>query len=257
MNLYYFSGTGNSIAIVRELQKHLKDAELSPIARHLDDAEIRDDSKVIGFIVPTYYMDIPDIVRDFTKKLSIKKNAFIFAVIHYGVTPGRAFYSLNALLSEKGAKLNAGFGIVLPDNSIALKTPIRKQPEMHALMPGIVEDISSMVLKKRSIPLPGTDSPLSGVNGRVGSFVLRKIFGTDRKRVTSDCTRCGICERVCPVNNITVYDDNVSFGDNCAECFACIHWCPEKAVRYGILKVNSKSHYTNPAVSSADIMAQK
>ena len=257
MNLYYFSGTGNSIAIVRELQKHLHDAELLPIAKHLGDTEVRDDSEVIGFITPTYYMDIPDIVSDFTKKLSIKKNAFVFAVIHYGVTPGRAFHSIDELLSEKGAKLNAGFGIVLPDNSIALRTPIRKQPEMHALMPQAVEDIASMVLEKRSVPLPGSSSALLGVNGKVGSFVLRKIFGTERKRITSDCTHCGICERICPVNNITVRDDDVSFGDNCADCFACIHWCPEKAIRYGILKVNSKSHYTNPAVSAADIMAQK
>ncbi len=128
---------------------------------------------------------------------------------------------------------------------------------MHALMPQTVEDISSMVLEKRSVPLPGSGSPLLGVNGKIASFVLRKIFGTERKRITSDCTHCGICERVCPVNNITVYDDNVSFGDNCADCFACIHWCPEKAIRYGILKVNSKSHYTNPAVCAADIMAQK
>ncbi len=82
MNLYYSSGTGNSIAIVRELQKHLKDAVPLPIARHLGDDEVRDDSEVIGFIAPTYYMDIPDIVRDFTKKLSMKKNAFVFAVIH-------------------------------------------------------------------------------------------------------------------------------------------------------------------------------
>jgi ferredoxin/flavodoxin len=257
MNLYYFSGTGNSIAIVRELQKHLKDAELSPIVRHLGDDEVRDDSEVIGFVTPTYYMDIPDIVRDFTKKLSTNKNAFIFAVIHYGVTPGRAFHSLNELLLEKGAKLNAGFGIVLPDNSIALKTPIRNQLEMHALMPQVVEDISSKILEKRSVPLPGSNSQLLGVNGKIGSFVLRKIFGTERKRTTSDCTHCGICERVCPVNNITVYDDDVSFGDNCADCFACIHWCPEKAIRYGILKVNSKSHYTNPAVCAADMMAQK
>lgn len=257
MNLYYFSGTGNSIAIVRELQKHLHDAEPLPIARHLDDTGIRDDSEVIGIIAPTYYMDIPDIVRDFTEKLSIKKKAFVFAVIHYGVTPGRAFHSLNELLMEKGAKLNAGFGIALPDNSIALKTPIRKQPEMHKSMPQTIEEISSMILEKRSVPLPGSNSLLLGVNGRVGSFVLRKIFGTERKRVTSDCTHCGICERVCPVNNITVHDDNVSFGDNCADCFACIHWCPEKAIRYGILKVNSKSHYTNPAVCAADIMAQK
>ncbi len=78
MNLYYFSGTGNSIAIVRELQRHFKDAKLLPIVKYMDTAEIRDDSEVIGFIAPTYYMDIPDIVRDFTKKLSIiKKDTFV------------------------------------------------------------------------------------------------------------------------------------------------------------------------------------
>lgn len=257
MNLYYFSGTGNSIAVVRELQKHFEDAELSPIVRHLDAAEVRDDSEVIGIIAPTYYMDIPDIVSDFTKKLSISKDAFIFAVIHYGVTPGKAFHSLDALLSEKGARLNAGFGIALPDNSIVLKTHIRKQPEMHRKMPAIVENIASAVMEKGSVPLPGSNSAFLALNGRIGSFLLRKIVGTDRKRATSECTKCGICEQVCPVNNITVNDDGVSFGDKCAECFACIHWCPERAIKYGILKVSNRSHYTNPGVSAADIMAQK
>jgi len=47
MNIYYFTGTGNSIAICRELQKHFEDAELRSIASFAGRTEIGDDSDVV------------------------------------------------------------------------------------------------------------------------------------------------------------------------------------------------------------------
>ena len=46
------------------------------------------------------------------------------------------------------------------------------------------------------------------------------------------CIDCGLCEKVCPVGNITVTDRPV-WGGNCTQCLACYHVCPVHAVEYG------------------------
>ncbi|MCK5115046.1 MAG: EFR1 family ferrodoxin [Candidatus Aegiribacteria sp.] len=256
MNIYYFTGTGNSIAICRELQKNFEDAKFTSIASFAGRTEIGDDSDVVGFVVPTYYMDIPEIVRDFVSRLRLRPDAYVFAVIHYGLAYGRAFHSLNGVLETGGCKLSLGWGIALPDNSIVFKTALAKQPAMHSEMTGTVSELAAAVSDRRSVPLPGRNSAIMGLNSRMGAFMFRKVIGVDRKRVTEVCTHCGLCSDVCPVNNVTVSEDNVVFGDNCAECFACIHWCPQRAVRFGLLKLTDKSKYTNPVVSAADVISQ-
>ncbi len=44
------------------------------------------------------------------------------------------------------------------------------------------------------------------------------------------CTGCGICEDVCPVNAITVKDDIAHIGEDCTECGACVDECPNEAI---------------------------
>ncbi len=256
MNIYYFTGTGNSIAICRELQKHFENAEFRSIASYAGRTEIGDDSEFVGFVVPTYYMDIPGIVRDFAGRLRLRPDAYVFAAIHYGLTHGRAFHSLNSVLEAGGAKLNLGWGITVPDNSIVFKTALGKQPAMHSEMTETVAELAAAVSERRSVPLPGSNSAMLGLNSRMSAFMFRKVIGVERKRVTEACTHCGLCSDVCPVDNVTVSEDRVIFGDNCAECFACIHWCPQMAVRYGFLKLTDKSQYTNPTVSAADVISQ-
>ncbi|WP_010248959.1 EFR1 family ferrodoxin [Acetivibrio cellulolyticus] len=43
------------------------------------------------------------------------------------------------------------------------------------------------------------------------------------------CTRCGLCQRNCPVNNISIDKNNISFKDKCISCQRCIHKCPTNA----------------------------
>jgi len=257
MNIYYFSGTGNSIAVSRELANHFESVELKPIAAFAGDAAIEDDSEVVGFVVPTYYMDIPDIVKAFVSRLRLRSDAYVFAAVHYGLTPGRAFHALSEALQEGGAKLSLGWHIDLPDNSIAVKTPLVRQTDMLARLAGTVSELAQAVSTRESLPLPGRDSLMLRLNLRIGGFMFRKVLGVDRKRVTEACNLCGLCSDVCPVNDIRICDESVTFGDNCAECFACIHWCPQRAIRFGFLKLSDSSHYTNPSVSASDIKAQK
>lgn len=45
------------------------------------------------------------------------------------------------------------------------------------------------------------------------------------------CIKCGICEKVCPIDNITI-KNKVVIHDDCIRCGACYHNCPKGAIRY-------------------------
>ncbi len=49
----------------------------------------------------------------------------------------------------------------------------------------------------------------------------------------SICTTCGICEGVCPVSAISLFDDGGGDVDKsiCINCFCCQEMCPEGAIR--------------------------
>jgi len=44
------------------------------------------------------------------------------------------------------------------------------------------------------------------------------------------CAGCGICEKVCPVHAIKVYETAVVDGKRCIGCGRCVEQCPRGAV---------------------------
>jgi ferredoxin-type protein NapH len=67
-------------------------------------------------------------------------------------------------------------------------------------------------------------------NGIILSWFNKGCLVTKEKD-DKKCTKCGICKRVCPMNNEEVYNEktkkNVS-SQNCINCFTCVEHCPEE-----------------------------
>lgn len=61
--------------------------------------------------------------------------------------------------------------------------------------------------------------------------LLLSFFSRWRKRllISSDCTRCGECQRRCPMGAAT--PDKREIGDDCILCFRCYETCPVSAVK--------------------------
>jgi len=56
--LYYFSGTGNSYRVARDIAESIQ-AELLPIAARVDSDKVVLSADYVGIVFPDYYSSIP------------------------------------------------------------------------------------------------------------------------------------------------------------------------------------------------------
>ena len=78
---------------------------------------------------------------------------------------------------------------------------------------------------------------------------MDKSFWADEK-----CTGCGICEKICPAQNISLMDGKPQWQHRCEQCFACLQWCPEEAIQYG-KGTAKKKRYHHPEITLKDMLA--
>ena len=128
--IYYFSGTGNSLKIARDLSEKVSTCELTPIAKAIKKDSIESSTEKVGFIFPLYWWGLPEIVQDFVKKIDLSKTDYIFAVITCArSTFGGGLHQLKSIIEKKSKKLNAGFLIPMPDNYIPLSDMISEKKQ--------------------------------------------------------------------------------------------------------------------------------
>lgn len=122
--IYYFSGTGNSLAVARDITEKIH-GKLISIPSVMDQQSIEIEADNIGIVFPCYLAQlygVPLIVERFVRKLENIESKYIFAVCTCG-----GFESVNALPTLKnlskivksmGGKLTAEFSIKLPMNNL-------------------------------------------------------------------------------------------------------------------------------------------
>lgn len=254
--VYYFSGTGNSLMVARELAEKLHTGDVRSIAGLPEDVPYVIEAECIGIVFPVYMMGVPLIVRRFLKRVHVRQGSYVFAVATYGGFSGDPIGQVRNICYQKGISLEAGFRVLMPENY----TPIfnapseAKQKKLFTYAHTKVCDIARCVQEKRQ----RFDRHMSILNG-ISNFVCRicspyiptlaKWFSADEK-----CIRCGVCKRICPVHNIELKQGRPVWGGACEQCFACLHWCPTEAVQFGPT-TKKRKRYHHPSITRDDIFA--
>ncbi len=258
--IYYFTGTGNTLAVTRNLAAELGNTELIPIPRVTGQPEVVADADAVGIAFPIYFLDMPGIVREFVQELRFTGTPFIFGIATCGERPGGALFSLKSLLEEKGSALSAGFAVIMPENYIGpvdlMGDAGHRQEKFAAAqrrIPAVVEAIRE---RRQAVP-EGNGSTVMRIGGMISRTLATTLYNTPgRLHATEKCNQCRTCERICPTRNITVTGDAVHWGKNCTQCYACLHWCPTGAIEIGG-RTAGKPRYHHPDVTLRDMLAQR
>jgi ferredoxin len=256
--LYYFSGTGNSLSIARMIEQHLEDCRIISIASFFTEQETPSSvaGDAIGIVCPIVMHNMPHIVSRFLDQISGAE--YLFVVYAGGGDLGRGLVRTRRKFRNLGLILSALFNVSMPSNYTPYGYPEQsRQTEQFAAAKQAVALVAEIVRARAS----HFDSSGSGF---VASHIFpgplyhlghRFIPRMDRDFVTEEhCTQCGICERVCPVGNISLQDGRPTWNHGCEQCYACLQWCPVHAIQYGS-RTRGVQRYHHPGVSLSDIIS--
>ncbi len=272
IEIYYFTGTGNSLVVARDIAERIN-GKLIPIASLVEKKVINTDAGIIGIVFPVYYVDIPVIIKKFAEKLDNINNKYIFAACTYGGGAGNSFKSLNRIIRSRGGELSAMYGVHMPQN--AFFKPWENHSKIYKNSKKKLEIISKNIcLQKKGMLLSDILAHLILIPiDMIAKFAFRKylektfdtpdlpneklIYMLDKSySINEKCNGCGICSQVCPVNNIKIMDNRPVWLKHCENCLACYHWCPDNAIQRGMSTVK-EYFYHNPDIKISDIMNQK
>jgi ferredoxin len=252
--IYYFTSTGNSLEIARQIAAKLGDTQLISMATQPPKNQIGGPDQVIGFVFPVYFFGMPRIVKRFAQDLTIAPGTYCFAVVNYGARKQDTLGMFDDLLRKKGARLSYAEGVSMPGNYIVrydTESP-EEAAEMRQNAQIKVEEAAQAISSRIVKSVERGNKLLSRAANKI---IYINVEGFDKKfNATNACVGCGLCSEICPVQNIKLEDHRPVWQHHCERCLACIQWCPTQAIQYG-KKTAKRQRYRNPAVKAQDIVA--
>ena len=234
--ILYFSGTGNSRYVAKKLAEMTGHglASLNEKIKQKDTRPLPADEGLV-FVVPTYAWRLPRVVERWILAMEFPNAGPVWFVMTCGDEIGNAGKYNQLLCAEKDFSYMGTAQIVMPENYIAMfDTPEPEESKEIIRSAGpAIEQAARFIKNKEAFPLPRIGFADRIKSGLVNPafyplFVKAGAFTTD-----AECSGCGKCVQVCPLNNVTLVEERPVWGETCTHCMACIAYCPTGAIEYG------------------------
>jgi len=233
-HIYYFTGTGNTLALARaaaeELSSHGVYAKLRDIQAESDGER----PELLGVVFPVYGFGPPRIVSKFLHRLPRGNGCKAMVIANAAGMAGPAASIVAETLAAKGYNVVLADWIEMPSNYIIAKEAVeeakahevisRGQERVKELTRAMLGDRGGLVKKQRHHALRLVHwGFLQGLNR------MYKYYKHSDK-----CTGCGACVGMCPTGSIALNAARRPiWSPSCEHCLRCVNLCPHAAIEFG------------------------
>lgn len=224
----YFSATGNSLSAARRLAAALGAPPPAPMVGSSGDGL----AEAVGLVFPVYLHEAPRIVLEYIRRSAFGP-AYVFAVATHNGEPGSCMRAVDSALRSRGSRLAAGFGLLMPGNSVIiadLTNPPAERARRLADSDDALADIASRARAREENLGLRAEGARSWAKSRLFKAAARLYRLPARFAAGGACSGCGACVRVCPRANVALAAGRPSWGGDCELCLACFHACPARAI---------------------------
>ena len=269
--IYCFSATGNSLNAARIIAKEMGGATIVSVKKGTK-SDLAADADVVGFICPVYEWDVPETMKDFAENLTVNTKAYTFMVATYVAIHGRCFETIDAILREKGTALHYGKPLRCVASQCIAYEPFPAPKLMVPYSDRCARKIGKQIAARKTNKYPRMSPITRNRYGKAMQPFMNVQHEYDKGFYTSDnCVGCGLCEKLCPCENITMSEKKPQWNHNCIGCNACVVYCPRKAIQYKTPEAYEKldniitrrmglpekrTRYHNPHVAAKDIISE-
>jgi len=270
--IYYFSGTGNSLHVAKELQKRIPQTNIIPLVSLLNKDVIETNGKTVGFVFPIHFATVPMIVKSIIRKMDLKSAKYVFATATREGTPcSSAFKKIEKVLKKKGKSLDSYLILNMASNDPKFdgwhSATVKEIADFELVVQDKLDSFQHVIANKLKYRADDTEitHPVNFFFEFLGS-VLSEIPSDYGKAYYADenCSGCGVCEKVCLSQKIKMVDKKPVWQKTvtCFACDACLNFCPAQAVqmrsgRFIKFHTDTNGRYTHPYATVNDIAAQK
>lgn len=257
IDIYWFSGTGNTLLVARAMADVFRGAGYTVALHRIEstDPAAVDPSHIIGLAVAVAAQSTYPPVWEFLEALPEVNGTEIFLVDTLAMVSGGILGPMRSLLQRKGYSPIGAREIAMPSNFLCKSIDEDKN---QAIRNSALDDarLFASQLSAGDARWRG-NGPLQWIMNKFSrsSFcwtMIRKVFrlGVQDQR----CIRCGLCAKLCPVENITQSNDQPpTFGHRCIACQRCFACCPVSAIH--LPKKSKIKPYLAEGISAEDFLA--
>lgn len=234
----YFSATGNTEFIAKEIAKRIDDECVNILTRvKKEDFSPIHSEKPFVICAPVYVCEIPRFMTKYLKKVDFTGSKDVYFILTSGGYCGPSGPLLKKIFKAKKMICHGHAEFKMPRNYVASddypmlgkEETEERITESYKQLDSVASEIrSSGTLTARHVTCFETIITVP-FNPVWCKFKLKaKDFHTDKT-----CMGCSKCEKLCPLNNIKIADKKPVWGNNCTHCMACIANCPVDAIQFG------------------------
>jgi len=256
--IFYFTGTGNSLKVAKDIAAEIDGTNIISMAANIGKVADFSPQGAVGFIFPVYYCGLPQLVQEFISCIDLSSASYIYIACTYGAMAGNAgcISQAQRLIKSKGKVLDAAFYVKCIDNFILWTwdiTPAKKHDVIHKGANQKSKDIARIVIERRAHQDKSITEHIGPVVFGYNRF-LKTVKANDKAFYWENtCNACGLCEKVCPTNNIDLVARPIWKSENCQRCLACLHLCPRACIQYGLVTTKRK-RYKNPHITIDELI---